>query len=72
VVETLGVEEVATAASSPWQTRTRKGSRRDCLERVILLDEVHLRRVLAKYFAYYNATRCHLSLAGDAPEPRAV
>lgn len=40
--------------------------------RLIVLDEVHLRRVLAKYFAYYNGTRCHLSLAGDAPEPRGV
>jgi putative transposase len=39
---------------------------------VIVLDEVHLRRILAKYFEYYNKTRCHLSLAGDAPEPRGV
>ena len=42
------------------------------MDHVIVLDEVHLRRVLAKYFAYYNETRCHLSLAGDAPEPRGV
>jgi len=76
VVETLGVEEVVTAARSPWQNpyaeRLIGSLRRDCLDHVIVLDEVHLRRVLAKYFAYYNATRCHLSLAGDAPEPRAV
>ncbi len=39
---------------------------------VIVLDEVHLRRILARYFEYYNDTRCHLSLAGDAPEPRGV
>jgi hypothetical protein len=35
-------------------------------------DEVHLQRILAQYFKYYNATRCHLSLASDAPEPRSV
>ncbi len=37
-----------------------------------MLDEVHLQRILAQYFKYYNAIRCHLSLAGDAPEPRSV
>ncbi len=37
-----------------------------------MLDEIHLRRILARYFEYYNATRCHLSLAGDAPEARAT
>ncbi len=38
---------------------------------MIVLDEVHLRRILGRYFKYYNATHCHLSLACDAPEPRA-
>ncbi len=27
-----------------------------------------LLRILGKYFEYYNGTRCHLSLAGDAPK----
>jgi hypothetical protein len=39
---------------------------------VSVLDEVHLLRILEKYFEYYNRTRCHLSLGGDAPEPRDV
>lgn len=46
--------------------------RRECLDHVIILDEVHLLRILARYFKYYNATHCRLSLAGDAPEPRGV
>src|SRR6266542_2310231 len=46
--------------------------RRNCLDHVIVLDEMHLQRVLTKYFAYYNETRCHLSLTGDAPEPQSV
>jgi hypothetical protein len=32
-------------------------------------DRFHL-RILAGYFDYYNRSRCHLSLVGDAPEPR--
>jgi len=74
--EVLGIEEVVTAARSPWQNpyaeRLIGSLRRDCLDHVIVLDEVHLRRILGEYFQYYNGTRCHLSLAGDAPEPRGI
>ena len=65
-----------TAARSPWQNpyaeRLIGSLRRECLDHVIVLDESHLQRILARYFEYYNETRCHLSLAGDAPEPRRV
>ena len=75
-VEALGIEEVVTAARSPWQNpyaeRLISSLRRKCLDHVIVLDEVHLREILAKYFEYYNGARCHLSLAGDAPGPRSV
>jgi len=60
-----------TAARSPWQNpyaeRLIGSLRRECLDHVIVLDEVHLQRILANYFEYYNETRCHLSLGGDAP-----
>jgi len=76
VLELLGVEEVVTAARSPWQNayaeRLIGSLRRECLEQAIVLDEMHLLRILAKYFEYYNETRCHLSLAGDAPQSRGV
>jgi hypothetical protein len=75
-IEILGIEEVVTAARSPWQNpyaeRVIGSLRRDCLDHVIVLDEVHLQRILARYFEYHNETRCHLSLAGDASEPRGV
>jgi transposase InsO family protein len=55
-VEDLGIEEVVTAARSPWQNpyaeRLIGSVRRGCLDHVIVLDEVHLRRVLARYFEY--------------------
>ena len=46
--------------------------RRECLDHVVVIGERHLREVLWKYVDYYNETRTHLSLAKDAPEPRAV
>jgi hypothetical protein len=42
------------------------------LDNVIVRNEQHLRRVLRSYFEYYHRSRCHLSLEGDAPEPRSV
>lgn len=39
---------------------------------MIVMGEEHLRRILAEYVAYYNASRTHLGLDGDTPEHRAV
>jgi putative transposase len=44
----------------------------DCLNHTIVLGQAHLRRILTHYFRYYLKCRTHLSLAKDAPEPRAV
>ena len=46
--------------------------RRECLDRMLIFGEVHLRRVLASYAAYYNQARTHLALQKDAPLHRAV
>jgi len=74
VLKVLGVEEVITAARSRWQNayaeRLIGSLRRECLDHVVVLGEVHLLRILAEYFEYYNRARCHLSMAGDAPEAR--
>jgi putative transposase len=75
-VKNLGIKEVLTAARSPWQNpyveRLIGSIRRECLDRVIVLNEQHLRRILRSYFQYYHRSRCHLSLEGDAPAPRAA
>jgi transposase InsO family protein len=72
----LRVAEVVTAPRSPWQNpfveRLIGSVRRECLDRVIVLGEGHLRRILASYLAYYHDARTHLSLGGNAPNPRGV
>jgi putative transposase len=45
--------------------------RNECLEHVLILNEQHLRSVLAEYVAYYNADRPHRSLALEPPLPAA-
>jgi len=38
-----------------------------CLDHMIVFGEVHLRRILGNYAAYYNGSRIHRSLNKDAP-----
>jgi transposase InsO family protein len=71
-----GIEDVPTAPRSPWQNayveRLIGSIRRECLDHVVILNEMHLRRVLREYLTYYEGSRTHLALAKDCPEPRVV
>ena len=75
-IKYLGVEEVVTAARSPWQNpyveRLIGSIRRECLNHVIVLNERHLRRILSGYFDYYHHSRTHLSLDRNSPIKREV
>jgi putative transposase len=72
----MGIEEVVTAAQSPWQNpyaeRLIGSIRRECLDHLIVLNERQLRHILREYFAYYNDVRPHQSLERNAPVPREV
>ena len=50
----MGIEEVVTAARSPWQNpyaeRLIGSIRRECLDHLIVLNEEQLRRILREYF----------------------
>src|SRR5919202_2169927 len=73
-LQAMSVEEVITAPRSPWQNayveRVIGSIRRECLDHILIINERHLRRVLASYVAYYHQSRTHLSLEKDCPEPR--
>ena len=75
-VRGMKIEEVLTAAHSPWQNgyveRLIGSVRRECLDHVVVMGERHLRTILRSYFEYYHRSRTQLSLAKDAPEPRAT
>src|SRR5256884_9592413 len=72
----MGISEVRTAPHSPWQNpfaeRLIGAIRRECLDHVLVLGERHLRRTLARYFAYYHQARTHLALDKDAPDIRPI
>ncbi|HEY7709601.1 MAG TPA: integrase core domain-containing protein [Candidatus Entotheonella sp.] len=75
-VENMGIEEVLIAPQSPWQNpyaeRLIGTLRRELLDRVIVLNEAHLRRLMTSYLEYYHTVRPHLSLERNAPIPRPI
>ena len=75
-VKALDIQQVLIAPHSPWQSpyveRVIGTLRRECLDHVIVLGEVHLRRIIRSFLRYYHGSRTHLTLAKDAPDPRAV
>ncbi len=76
LVKNLDISEVLTAFRSPWQSpyveRLIGSIRRECLDHVVILNEISLRRHLVSYLDYYHGTRSHLSLGKDSPDGRAV
>jgi hypothetical protein len=75
-VRAMGIRDHRTSFRSPWQNgyveRVIGSIRRECLDHLIVVDEVHLRRMLLAYAHYYNTARTHRSLAKDAPIHRPV
>src|SRR5262245_53117350 len=73
-VQGMGIQEVLTAARSPWQNpfaeRLIGSIRRECLNHVIVLGERHLRWTSKRYVRYYLDSRTHLALDKDAPISR--
>ena len=75
-LRTMSIRDKPTAPASPWQNgfaeRLIGSIRRECLDHIIVLGEMHLRRVLKSYADYYNCVRTHRSLNKDAPVSRPV
>jgi putative transposase len=71
-VKAIGIQEVLSAPRSPWQgayvERVIGTIRRECLDHLKASLYQHVR----SFLAYYHASRTHLSLAKDPPEPRSV
>jgi hypothetical protein len=60
-VEAMNITEVITAPRSPWQNayveRVIGSIRRECLDRLGIFNERHLRGVMSSYIHYHQHTR---------------
>ena len=72
----MGIRDKPIAPGSPWQNgfaeRLIGSIRRECVDHIVVLGEMHLCRVLKSYARYYNKVRTHRSLDKDAPISRPI
>jgi hypothetical protein len=75
-VRAMGIRDRPISFRSLWQNgyveRLIGSIRRECTDHLIVFNAEHLRRILAKYAAYYNDVRTHVSLGKDAPYTRPI
>jgi transposase InsO family protein len=71
-----GMKPTRISPASPWQNGVAErwiGScRRDLLDHLVILNDVHLRRLIQDYISYYHTDRIHDSLEKDTPATRPV
>jgi hypothetical protein len=76
VLTTDIMKPVRISPASPWQNgiaeRWIGSCRRELLDQVIVINDVHLRRLIREYISYYHADRTHDSLEKDTPGLRPV
>ena len=72
LLEDVGTKVIRLPARSPdlngYAERWIGSLRQECLDRIIILNEAHLRWVLGEYVRYYNERRPHQSLQHLPPE----
>ncbi len=72
-IKALGLEALRSPVASPKANsiceRVIGAIRRECLDWVIPMSEVHLRSILKEWTAHYNRGRCHSALGPGVPDP---
>ena len=67
----LGIQTLLSPMRAPRANavaeRVIRTFRNECLDHLIVVNEQHLRAVLAEFVAYYNTERPHRSLLLDTP-----
>ena len=75
-LRSMSVEPIRTGFRCPWQNgvaeRFVATVRRELLDHVIVLNDCHMRLLLAEFVAYYQVDRTHLAIAKDTPAGRLV
>ena len=75
-LKAMGIKQVLSSPRSPWQRayveRVIGTIRRECLDHMIVFNERCLYRHLQSFINYYHASRTHVALEKDSPEPRSI
>lgn len=72
VFEAEGIEIIKTPYRAPRANasaeRWIRSARGECLDRLLIVGEAHLRRVLLEYTQYYNSRRPHQGIKEQCPQ----
>ena len=73
VFTAVAVTIIPTPAQAPnanaFAERWLRSVREECLDKILVVGERHLQRVLTAYLAYYNQARPHQGIAQQCPVP---
>jgi len=76
IFQTQGIEVIHTPYRAPNANavaeRWIRSVRQECLDKLVLLGEWHVRRVLAEYVTFYNRRRPHQGRNQQCPIPLTV
>ena len=76
VFQAQGIEVIHTPFQAPnanaYAERWVRSVREECLDKLVLLGEWHMRRVLTEYVTFYNTRRPHQDLDQQCPVPLSV
>jgi transposase InsO family protein len=71
VFESSGIEIIKTPVRAPnanaFAERWVRSIREECLDRIVILNDRHLRHVLSEYEQYYNEARPHQGIDQNIP-----
>jgi transposase len=76
VFRSEGIHLIRTPVRAPnansYAERWIRSVRHECLDKLLIFNEGHLRRVMREYIAYYNTARPHQGIDQNSPIPRSL
>lgn len=75
VFRSAGIKVIPTPCRAPnanaHAERWIRSVREECLDKVLIINQAHLRRVMREYVAFFNTARLHQGIDQQIPIPRA-
>ena len=76
VFRSAGLKVIRTPYQAPnanaYAERWVRTVREECLNKVLIINQAHLRRVMAEFVTYHNTARPHQGLGQQIPLPRST
>jgi putative transposase len=74
VFRSEGIDVIPTPVRAPnanaFAERWIRSAREECLDKLLIINQAHLRRVMREYIAFFNTARPHQGLEQQIPVPK--